>query len=95
MASHSGMVQSTRLKVSYRGPLQWHDPSAEFHEDLQIGSKVNSGGTQTVRQRCDLYKPNFPFFKESRQKLIEFYENMGSIKATLSMFFFVFAATRC
>jgi len=43
-------VEATELKLWHRGHLKWHDSSAEFYENLSIGSKVISGDTQTDRQ---------------------------------------------
>jgi hypothetical protein len=57
-ARHCTMVEATGLKLWHRGHLQCHDLSAEFHEDLPVGSKVIRG-----HRRIDWFshKPHFNF----------------------------------
>jgi hypothetical protein len=64
-ALHFGMVEGTGLKVWRRGHLQWHNVPTKFHKNLEIGSKVIRGDTQTDRQTGDLISLTF-LFKESR-----------------------------
>jgi hypothetical protein len=38
------MVEDMGLKLLHRGPLEWHYFPTKYHENLQSGSKVISGG---------------------------------------------------
>jgi hypothetical protein len=46
---HFGIFEGTGLKFWRRGHVRWHKPSAEFHENLAVGSNVIGGG-HTDRQ---------------------------------------------
>jgi hypothetical protein len=51
------MIEAMGLKLLQRGPLEWHYLHTKFHENLQSGSEVVSGGhtdRQTDRQTGDL-----------------------------------------
>jgi hypothetical protein len=50
-------IEAMGLKLLHRGTLEWRYLRTKFHENLQSGSKVISGGhrgTQTERQAVDL-----------------------------------------
>jgi hypothetical protein len=64
-------IEDMGLKLLHTGTLEWHYLRTKFHENLQSGSKVISGGhrdRQTERQAVDLISP-LSFF-ESRLKVL-------------------------
>jgi hypothetical protein len=66
---HIETVEAMGLKIRRRSHLQWHDFSAEFHENIPIGLKVISqehadGQTVRDRQHGDLISLAL-FFKEN------------------------------
>jgi hypothetical protein len=72
------MTEAMRFKLLHRGPLEWHYHRTKFHENLQNGSKVISGGhTDTHRHTGDLISL-LPFLESRVKKLLHRnYSNWG------------------
>jgi hypothetical protein len=47
------MIEAMGLNILYRSSFEWHYIRTKFHEILQSGSKVISGG-HTDGHNCDL-----------------------------------------
>jgi hypothetical protein len=49
------MTEAIRSKLLHRGPLEWHYLRTKFHENLQNGSKVISGGHTDTHTHTQTY----------------------------------------